>query len=192
MTSSPEFRAWPKIARLSREAIVTEKIDGTSACVVITEDGQLFAQSRTRIITPENDNYCFAKWVQLRKEELLKLGPGHHFGEWYGAGIQRTYSLPEKRFALFNTCRWIENEATRIDEKQEVVPACCRVVPVLYRGVFTTDAVEGALAKLRIGGSVACPGFMRPEGVVVYHIAAGVNFKKLIEADEAPKGEQQQ
>lgn len=28
---SPEFRPWPKIARLNRDIVITEKIDGTAA-----------------------------------------------------------------------------------------------------------------------------------------------------------------
>ena len=38
-----EFEGFPKIARLSREIVVTEKIDGTNARVCITEDGRIFA-----------------------------------------------------------------------------------------------------------------------------------------------------
>ena len=37
-------------------------------------------------------------------------------------------------------------------------------------------------------GSVAAPGFMNPEGIVMFHIAANVCFKKTIEKDEQPKG----
>jgi hypothetical protein len=33
--SQLEFREWPKIFRLNREIIVTEKIDGTNACVIV-------------------------------------------------------------------------------------------------------------------------------------------------------------
>ena len=58
---TPEFIPFPKIARLSRLAIVTEKIDGTNAQVTITEDGDIFAGSRSRWITPEDDNYGFAR-----------------------------------------------------------------------------------------------------------------------------------
>lgn len=32
-----EFRAFPKMSRLTREVIVTEKIDGTNACIFIGE-----------------------------------------------------------------------------------------------------------------------------------------------------------
>ena len=32
------FEAWPKIARLNRDCIITEKIDGTNAAVIVTDD----------------------------------------------------------------------------------------------------------------------------------------------------------
>jgi hypothetical protein len=44
------------------------------------------------------------------------------------------------------------------------------------------------LSKLREEGSLAAPGFMNPEGVVVFHLAAGMGFKKTLEKDEVPKG----
>ena len=59
-----EFRAFHKIPRLFRDVIITEKIDGTNACVVVTPDGTVLAQSRSRFITPEDDNFGFAAWVQ--------------------------------------------------------------------------------------------------------------------------------
>lgn len=171
-----EFKEFPKMPRLSREIIVTEKIDGTNAQVCITEDGRILAGSRTRWITPENDNFGFAAWVRDNTNELLKLGPGSHFGEWWGAGIQRRYGLNEKRFSLFNVARWGEER-----------PACCSVVPVLYRGDFDTAAVEDCIASLHEFGSRAAPGFMKPEGVVVFHIAGNVGFKKTLEKDDVPK-----
>ena len=82
MTNKIEFMGFPKMARLSREIIVSEKIDGTNAQVYITEDGTMRAGSRTRWITPEDDNFGFAKWVDAHRDELLTLGPGRHFGEW--------------------------------------------------------------------------------------------------------------
>jgi hypothetical protein len=95
-----EFREFPKMARLSREIIITEKIDGTNAQIFIGEDGEFLCGSRTRWITPENDNYGFAKWAYERKDDLIRdLGPGRHFGEWWGQGIQRGYGLKEKRFS---------------------------------------------------------------------------------------------
>ena len=182
------FEPWPKIARLSRECVISEKLDGTNSSIKITDEGEFLIGSRTRWISPEDDNFGFARWARSHETELRTLGVGHHYGEWYGAGIQRNYGLKEKKFALFNTLRWIESEDERFDSKQEIVPACCGVVPILYRGLFDTAIVNDEVERLRSHGSVEVPGFPRPEGVIVYHIAAGVSFKKLLEKDELPKG----
>ena len=174
-----EFVEWPKMPRLSRECIVTEKIDGTNAQVLVTVDGRVVAGSRTKYITPENDNAGFAKWVKAHEEELrVGLGVGRHYGEWWGQGIQRNYGLKEKRFSLFNVSRW-----------GEVRPACCGVVPLLYRGVFDTEKIETQLLRLQELGSVAAPGFMKPEGIVIYHVAGNFGFKKTLDGDAA-KGPQ--
>jgi hypothetical protein len=168
------------MARLSRECIITEKIDGTNAQIFIADDCEtMLVGSRTRWITPEADNFGFARWCAEHRDSLLTLGPGRHYGEWWGQGIQRRYGIDEKRFSLFNVSRW--NDETR--------PECCHVVPTLYRGTFGINAaIEGTLARLRVEGSLAAPGFMKPEGIVIYHVAAGIGFKKTIERDEQPKG----
>jgi len=193
-----EFQEFPKMGRLSRECVITEKIDGTNAQILITEDGQMLIGSRTRWITPGNDNFGFAAWCEANKAELIKLGPGRHFGEWWGSGIQRGYGLAkgEKRLSLFNVIRWclhgetpqrIASADPRIEKYQEVLPACVGLVPVLYRGLFTTEACENALEWLRANGSSAAPGFTKPEGIVCFHTAANVGFKKTLEKDETPK-----
>ena len=170
------FVGFPKMARFSREIIITEKIDGTNASILITEDMQIIAGSRTRWITPTDDNFGFAKWVDANKEELLKLGPGHHFGEWWGSGIQRGYGLPkgEKRFSLFNTYRWNDDKLR---------PKCCSVVPTLYKGDFNTISILSALNFLKCYGSIVAPEFLKPEGIIVWHSAANIGFKKTIEND---------
>ena len=192
-----EFKDFPKMARLSRECIISEKIDGTNGQICITEEGEMFVGSRTRWITPSDDNFGFAAWAEAHRDELLTLGPGRHFGEWWGKGIQRKYGLNEKRFSLFNTLRWVEHGTEpavipsadpRIIKMQEVLPECCSLVPVLYRGVFDTLEVNDALMDLAINGSRAAPGFADPEGIVVYHIAGNVGFKKTIKGDDEFKG----
>src|SRR5687768_16084610 len=97
-----EFRPFGKIARLNRDVVVTEKIDGANALVAVGEDGTVRAGSRTRWIAPGDDNFAFAAWVDKNIDALRGLGPGFHYGEWWGAGIQRRYGLTEKRFSLFN------------------------------------------------------------------------------------------
>lgn len=177
-TVSVEFEPFPKLARLHRDCIITEKLDGTNAQIYIGEDGTFLTGSRNRWIKPGDDNYGFAAWAYANKEELMKLGPGRHFGEWWGAGIQRRYNLTEKRFSLFNTSRWLTNPDK---------PSCVHVVPVLYHGMFTDTAVEGVLEHLKNTGSLAAPGFMEPEGVVVYHVASKQLFKKTLDNDAIPK-----
>lgn len=178
----PEFVPFPKIPRLRRDCVITEKIDGSNGSVLVPEDdGPLLVGSRNRWITPQDDNFGFASWVRKHEDAFRALGPGHHYGEWWGSGVnRRQYGLTngERHFSLFNTGRWND---------ENVLPPL-RVVPVLYAGPFTTDAVEAALERLRTEGSVAAPGFMRPEGVIVYHVAARTMAKVTIERDEEPKG----
>lgn len=213
-----DFREFPKIARLSREIIVTEKIDGTNAQIAITPgtlitapwavaqhfdeatqtDMVMLVGSRTRWITPSDDNHGFARWASEHATDLWSLGLGRHFGEWWGSGIQRGYGLPkgEKRLSLFNVSRWclhghtpqrIPTADPRIEKFQDVLPACVGLVPVLYRGPFDIEEVDNVLLRLECGGSVASPGFMNPEGVVVFHTASGNCFKKTIKNDDTPK-----
>jgi hypothetical protein len=171
-----DFVGFPKMPRLSREIIVTEKIDGTNAQICITENGDIFAGSRARWITPNDDNFGFASWVEDNREDLSTLGVGSHFGEWWGRGIQRNYGLQERRFSLFNVPRWADKR-----------PDCCNVVPVLYQGLFDTARIDGCITELRVSGSKAAPEFMKPEGIIVYHVAGNVGFKKTLEKDEIPK-----
>lgn len=198
MADSFEFQEFPKMARLSREVIVTEKIDGTNAQILITESGDLFVGSRTRWITPQDDNFGFAKWVHENKETVMQLGQGRHFGEWWGNGIQRGYGLQkgEKRFSLFNVGRWALYGTTpkqiltadpRIVKIQDVLPEGIGLVPELYRGKFDTGIIDDILGDLELNGSKASPKFMNPEGIVVFHTAGNVGFKKTIKNDEIPK-----
>lgn len=215
------FNPFPKMARLRRECLVTEKIDGTNASVYIydpvlnteAEEGftsardaegkvwNIKAGSRNRWITPASDNFDFAKWVWDNAEELVKLGAGMHFGEWWGSGIQRGYGYTkgERFFSLFNAHRWTEHDTslrgipndnpTAPIKLTERAPVCCKVVPILYSGLFDTDVAHLAMFNLKNWGSVAAPDYMNPEGVVVYHTASGVVFKMTIKDDDNPKGQ---
>jgi hypothetical protein len=185
-----KFEAFPKIARWNRDIIVTEKIDGTNACVVVHENGKVcYAQSRKRFITPgkDTDNFGFAAWVYDNNDVLAAtLGPGRHFGEWWGSGIGRGYGLQngERVFSLFNTSRW----AGAFDGNTDVPPEL-GVVPVLFEGPRSERAVAECLSRLRKQGSAAVAGYDRPEGVVIYHKAANTLFKVTLENDEMSKGE---
>lgn len=179
-----EFKAWPKLPRLNREIVITEKIDGTNAAVIIGENGEFAAQSRNRLITPDDDNYGFAAWVWSNVGKLqAALGPGHHYGEWWGSKVGRGYGFKngERFFSLFNTSRW--DDLVGADHG---IPELT-VVPTLYAGMFSALHVTSALSRLQYTGSAAAPGFDRPEGVVVFHTAANQMFKVTLENDELPK-----
>ncbi len=172
-----EFQPWPKMPRLKGNGIViTEKIDGTNAHVYITDDGQVLAASRSRYVTPQADNFGFAAFVAEYQEAFRKLGLGRHYGEWWGPGIQRGYGLREKVFSLFNVRRHDNvSETTGCDR--------IRTVPVLYEGSWDSDTVELIMEDLALGGSVASPGFLRPEGIVLFHRASQNMYKYTFDGD---------
>lgn len=197
-----DFNPYPKTARLYREVIISEKIDGTNSAVVIAEgaepsgpdnvhvtvDGNVYtvkAQSRNRFIAPGADNYGFAAWVWDNAEALTAtLGVGIHFGEWWGKGIQRGYSMTGRRFSLFNVTRWQTADLAAVPE--------LRTVPVLYVGPLSDYAVSGALQRMSMLGSEAAhregvPGKHAAEGVIVWHTAANRAFKVLLDNDALPK-----
>jgi hypothetical protein len=202
------FVEFEKIARLNREVVITEKIDGSNAQVHIrAAEGQpeygfdaeitiagephyIRAGSRNRWIAHvgSDDLNGFGRWVLENRSELALLGPGAHFGEWWGQGIQRKYGLQEKRWSLFNVGRWVGHGTdTPLTEKQQKAPYCCHVVPVLFQGIGMEYGVQSALGELRNSGSHAAPGFMQPEGIVVFHTASRNLFKVTLERDEEPK-----
>lgn len=188
-----EFKPFAKIPRLYSECRITEKIDGTNACIEVVGCGELgfavAACSRTRrLVTvglsmePEwherdargrpVDNYGFGQWVVENAIALTKLGPGRHFGEWWGAGIQRRYDLTEKRFSAF----W----------RPETAPACVGQVPTMYEGEFSPLQLAICLDDLNLHGSRAAPLFPRPEGVVVTFKHGG-SFKVILNGDESKR-----
>lgn len=184
MTTEIEFKPWPKTPRLFRSILITEKLDGTNAAVIVTDDGRVAAQSRNRLITPDADNYGFARWVHARSDKLAAtLGPGHHYGEWWGSGIQRGYGLTggDKRLSLFNTHRYKDAPLDEVDGLG-LVPELARI------NTLDSMAISEVLDGLRSNGSTAAPGFMRPEGVIVFLSASQQVYKVLLENDNQPKG----
>jgi len=159
------FERFPKIKRLDTGLMitVTEKIDGTNGQILIAGN-IIVAGSRSHFVypasPPDSDNYGFAAWVLKHHEELLQLGEGRHFGEWYGHKIQRGYGLDTRHFALFNTFR-----------PADMLPDCCEQVPILYQGIYQgTEHLMQIWEDLIKTGSRAhnmC-GYPRPEGLVVY------------------------
>jgi len=199
------FPTWGKTERISKLYMtITEKIDGTNALVEVIKPEDVYidgapcahrfpshvlavheglylrAGSRSRWLKPGKngvvDNFGFAGWVSENCAQLIKLGVGRHYGEWWGQGIQRRYGLDNKRFSLFNTHQPIES-----------LPACVHQVPVLYTGAVDLAQISQCMDLLRAQGSEAAPGFMNPEGIVIW--LNGQRYKQTFEA--GPKGRQE-
>lgn len=230
-----EFKKWPSTPRLRRDVLITEKLDGTNAAVLIevhpfgqsleVHDGpephpivtvlgpnnndfdnggdglpdveyHIYAQSRNRFVTLESDNYGFAAWVDENAEELVDLlGPGRHYGEWWGKGIQRGYGADRKYFSLFNVSWWDK----RLAELSGATPETpfrvraeqigLRAVPTLAWGTMSDDLIEQALASLSRNGSRAVDNFAKPEGICVFHTQSRQVYKVLLENDHISKTE---
>lgn len=194
------FEPWPKIPRAGKVGVtITEKMDGTNAQILIEDVSSEYkgigpklaiqAGSRNRWIAAtdnaRDDNFGFARWVDQNKELLLRLGPGRHFGEWYGEGIGRTYQLMCRNFALFDRQRFTPEELAL--RGLDVIGVQC--VPILATCSIADLAGTMAYAelKLKANGSVLVPGYMRPEGFVA-QIHGGPNFKVVFDnAQGQPK-----
>jgi hypothetical protein len=179
------FIAWPKTPRLENEVFhITEKIDGTNACIVIQQEAfdtfinhlevegltyYIGAQSRSRLLSLEVDHYGLGSWVAKNAEQLiLDLGVGHHFGEWWGQSINRGYELTEKRFSLFNPTK---------------KSLCCHNIPYMAESCQEelNKGISECRTRLETDGSMASPGFMRPEGLVVYAEKSKSYWKVIID-----------
>lgn len=151
----------------SNAQIFIEKFNG---------DDQIFqikAGSRTRWLTPDDDNYGFCKWVRANHEELIdKLGEGRHYGEWAGPGINTGEGLSEKNFIIFNYRRFQDKE----------LPQNVLRVPVLYTGRISLEKINEVMAELKETGSRLVPGYMKPEGIVVEF--DGTFYKNVFDDEE--------
>lgn len=90
-----------------RVFVGTVKLHGTNAGISFT-DGQITYRSRTRVITPEDDNHGFARHMSAYepalRDTLAQFGDDVSiFGEWCGAGVQPNVgiSAEQKMFVVF-------------------------------------------------------------------------------------------
>ncbi len=209
---SYEFKSYPKIPRLEKLVwAITEKLDGTNGivhiepvnpyqlgapdpfvnaleagAVAIVDNFAVFAGSRSRWLQPgrQTDNYGFGEWVKNNADELVAiLGPGTHYGEWWGQGIQRNYGATRKRFTLFAPWRYPQVRDIRDETGDEVLTK----VPLLAQGSGSARSIQTAIdlwsSSLERDGSPAVPGWMNPEGLVL--TLGNQNYKIVL--NDGPK-----
>jgi len=168
-----EFKSFDKVEQIGKLYMsITQKLHGTNAQILIVNDS-IIAGSRTRWLTPEDDNYGFAKFVYDNRDELItKLGPGRHYGEWCGPGINAGEGLDSKQLFLFD---WYHS-------KNKELPANIGLVPVLYSGKFSLEKIKEVMDELKANGSRIVPGYMKPEGIVIW--INGQLYKKVFELED--------
>lgn len=216
----PEFVKFPKLSRVNnQEVTITEKVDGTNACIAILptemhvddrppddkclgrvvspqagfDTVSVYAQSRKRFITPDNDNFQFATHVEPHIDRLVDtLGIGRHYGEWAGTGIQRGYQI-DKSFWLFDPWRYDEDLLNdyNLGNDDHDTELYINTVPVLWQGKMLdlTEGIDQSIWDLLTNGSQI--GYANPEGIVI-RAGTQVMWKLILNDDgtisETPKG----
>lgn len=87
------------------------KLHGTNVGIGFTADGEMWAQSRSQILTTEADHMGFAAWVRDNAGIFSKLVSTVVFGEWCGGNIQKDVALSKLPkmfvpFAVVTNGRW--------------------------------------------------------------------------------------
>lgn len=196
------FKSWGSTTRENKNKTITEKIDGTNACLVIT-DGEVKAQSRKRMITPDDDNYGFARWAYDNAGALLDtLGYGYHYGEWYGEGIQKNpLGIEGKRFALFHATKYTAANGFDLEQVDGL-----ETVPLLHHGQCNLWTIPNIMQDLDLYGSKVkgarvekVPSFMdmnitfdraaSAEGIIIWNNETKTRTKMLLENDAFHKWE---
>lgn len=193
-----QFKGWGSTTRENKNKTITEKLDGTNACIV-AQDGKVTAQSRKRIITPDDDNFGFAKWVYDNAGALLDtLGYGYHYGEWFGEGIQKNpLGIEGKRFALFHATKYTEDNGYELNKVDGL-----ETVPLLHHGqcdLFTIPQIMTDLdsygSKVK-GAKLVAQGYdfqqdeyAAAEGIIIWNNETKTRTKMLLENDAFHKYE---
>jgi hypothetical protein len=110
------------------------KLHGTNAAIHICGDGTILAQSRTAIISPQNDNCGFARWVMSQEDKWQNIKSNTSmdiivFGEWVGPGVQKgvaVNSIPNKIFAVFAVILKNENDVAFICDPEGISSMLCK------------------------------------------------------------------
>jgi len=168
VANGSSFQKWPKIKRVHKvDMVITQKMNGTNGQILFEDNGDFMIGSRNQWLSMHQDNFGFYHWAHAHITELFDIfGPGRHYGEWCGPGIQNGEGLKERVFFSFNP--FLEKPHTV--EWMNVEP-----VPLLRHGRWGPNEMDIALAHLDIFGSAVSRRYyilgqnclVEPEGIVV-------------------------
>lgn len=154
--------------------MVTEKIDGTPAVLVIEEEPggrQVHSALEGRAAALDSTT----DWFYANQRKLIRLlAPGVYDAAWVGAE-GRDYGLEDPGLVILDPAGYDPNEPNKYDGIEGL-----RHAPVLYYGPVKPengqDPIEEALRRLKFAGSALAPGYKHPAGVIVTMLESGVNF----------------
>lgn len=126
------------------------KLHGTNAGIRIVSQ-RLFPQSRSRVLTPKEDNYGFAAWVLQHRDYFAELPNGTLYGEWFGQGIQSKVAASRVKGKHFAPFQFRFPNGTCVNEPQILMPLLempltCHPLPWLG-DAFVVDFRNPDLAK---------------------------------------------
>lgn len=154
----------------------TVKMHGTNAAVVVTMEGDVYAQSRNRVLPlgcedPTTKHFGFRQFVDDNKEEFtetailthasLAAAPGGeclaivYYGEWIGPGVQKKVAvsqLKDKHFAIFAAVAILQDDKEEWLESYSVPTVCASALSfgVYYEDVPVIGSVEKERTKEHI------------------------------------------
>lgn len=144
-----QYLGWRKI-----NLIGTVKIHGTNSSVGLDlKDNSLFYQSRNRVLSLDDDNYDFAKYIEDNKSEFLKIFDEIKnkintekydsiiiYGELAGKGIQNKVAVSQidRFFAPFSVVGVNKDTVDQLDVKLSVNESI-RFYPVETFGVYNVQ-----------------------------------------------------
>ena len=154
--------------------MVTEKIDGTPAVLVVEEE----LGSRQRNVALEGRAATLdsaTDWFFANRRKLTRaLSVGVYDAVWVGTE-GRDYGLEDPALVILDPSGYDPDDPRKYDGVEGM-----RHAPVLYHGPVKPengqDPVEEALRRLKFAGSAFSPGYKRPAGVIVTMLESGVNF----------------
>jgi hypothetical protein len=185
----------------------TVKLHGTNGGIGYDfKTGELWAQSRERIITPYDDNAAFAKYVEANKDAIKAYmhnyaengGLVYLFGEWCGPSIQKSVAISEIENKSFFPFELIEvvgegDDATVIkydlmaDDSILEIPDTYRVASFRRYSIDidfnAPQESQNKLVELTMKVEEQCPvaadfgKFGIGEGIVWYNAETGLRFK---------------
>lgn len=178
-----QFRNFIKIMQYlglrKSNLIGTVKIHGTNSSVGLDlKDNSLFCQSRNRVLSLDDDNYDFVKYVEDNKSEFLKIfneiknkiNPENYdsiiiYGEWAGKGIQNKVAVSElDRFFAPFSIRGINKDTIDILDVKLEINESIRFYPIKTFGIYNvvldldnTHLAQQEIKNITIAIENECP-----------------------------------